>query len=73
MKWNTLRLVICLITSLSISSNAQTKKSGKAIFFDTVANQHNQIFPASGIPSAIKIVLKYSKVVDFNFYELQNR
>lgn len=73
MKWNTLSLVVCLITSFSLYSNAQTQKSEKANFFDTVVNQHNQIFPVSGIPSAIEMVLKYSKVVDFNFYDLQNR
>jgi len=42
------------------------------IFFDTVVNNHNQIFQMSCIPSAIEMILKYYNVVDFDFYDLQN-
>lgn len=54
-----------------IHAKAQTQKNHNYDFFDTVVNNHNQIFQPSGIPSAIEMVLKYCKVVDFNFYDLQ--
>ena len=41
------------------------------IVFDTVINNHNQLFQMSCIPSAVEMILKYYKVVDFDFYGLQ--
>ncbi|MFA4980418.1 MAG: hypothetical protein WC589_23115, partial [Sphingobacterium sp.] len=64
-------LVMLISTAVIFHAKAQTKNNSNYDFFDTVVNNHNQIFPASGIPSAIEMVLKYCKVVDFNFYDLQ--
>jgi hypothetical protein len=64
-------LVMLISTAVIFNAKAQTKNNSNYDFFDTVVNNHNQIFPASGIPSAIEMVLKYCKVVDFNFYDLQ--
>ncbi|MBE8713008.1 hypothetical protein C4F49_04885 [Sphingobacterium sp. KB22] len=62
-----------MIVSISVfHSKAQTRKIDSYDFFDTAVNNHNQIFQSSGIPSAIEMILKYCKVVDFNFYGLQN-
>src|SRR5690606_37172285 len=41
-------------------------------YLDYVVNNHNQIFELSCIPSAVEMILKYYKVVDFDFYDLQN-
>lgn len=66
-------LVILMATSVVLQAKAQTKGNNNYDFFDTVVNNHNQIFQVSGIPSAIEMVLKYCKAVDFNFYDLQNK
>ncbi|MBK5721407.1 hypothetical protein JGH11_11030 [Dysgonomonas sp. Marseille-P4677] len=63
-------LVVIIFTSVSFHLNAQ--KIDNCDFFDSVVNNHNQIFESSCIPSTIEIVLKYCKVVDFDFYDLQN-
>lgn len=65
-------LVMLISTSVIFNSNAQTQKNDNYDFFDSVVNNHNQIFQMSCIPSAIEMVLKYYKVVDFDFYDLQN-
>jgi len=65
-------LVILLCTSVLFHAKAQTKKIDNYDFFDNVVNNHNQIYQPSGIPSAIEMILKYCKAVDFNFYSLQN-
>ncbi|GAA4340634.1 hypothetical protein GCM10023149_52230 [Mucilaginibacter gynuensis] len=65
-------LATLLLTSIVFHSKAQTQKNDNCDFFDTVVNNHNQIFPSSGIPSAIEMILKQCKAVDFNFYNLQN-
>lgn len=72
MKKTLLSLIIFLCTSVIFHLKAQMKQYNSCDFFDTVVNSHNQIFAFSGIPSAIEMVLKYGKVVDFNFYDLQN-
>ncbi|MFD2742398.1 MULTISPECIES: hypothetical protein [Sphingobacterium] len=59
------------MTNTSISK-AQTSNIDSNDFFDTAVNNHNQIFPYSGIPSAIEMVLKDRNAVDQDFYELQN-
>lgn len=70
------RILSSLIMVISISAifqaNAQTRKSNNCDFFDTVVNNHNQIFQMSCIPSAVEMILKYCNVVDFDFYDLQN-
>jgi hypothetical protein len=65
-------LVVLIATSFIHHSNAQTQKSDNPDFFDTVINNHNQLSPMSCIPSAVETVLKYHKVVDLDFYDLQN-
>ena len=65
-------LVILISTSISFHSKAQTHKNDNCDFFDAVINNHDQIFQLSCIPSAVEMVLKYYKVVDFDFYDLQN-
>lgn len=65
-------LVVLLSTSVIFHAKAQTKKTDNYDFFDTVVNNHNQIFQSSCIPSAVEMVLKYYKVVGFDFYDLQN-
>ena len=72
MKKILLTLVMLISTSLIYHLKGQTQKVGNGNFFDTVVNNHNQIFQFSGIPSAVELVLKYCKAVDFNFYNLQN-
>lgn len=68
-----LLLLFFLISAPTVfHSKAQTKKIDNCDFFDTVVNNHNQIFQSSGIPSAIEMVLKHCKAVGFNFYDLQN-
>ncbi|GEM_PF-271692 len=64
-------LILIISASVIIQAKAQTQKNNNYDFFDTVVNNHNQIFGPSGIPSAIEMVLKYCKAVDFNFYDLQ--
>lgn len=64
--------IVLIYTLVGFHSNAQIKNLDKYDFFDSVVNNHNQIYPASGIPSAVEMILKYCKVVDFNFYDLQN-
>ncbi len=65
-------LVLLLSTSVIFHAKAQTQKKDNYDFFDTVVNNHNQIFQLSCIPSAVEMVLKYYKVVGFDFYDLQN-
>ncbi|MEJ5088509.1 hypothetical protein GEO21_00545 [Sphingobacterium faecium] len=65
-------LVIFISTSISFHSKAQTQKNDNFDFFDAVINNHDQIFQLSCIPSAVEMILKYYKVVDFDFYDLQN-
>lgn len=65
-------LVILISTSISFQSKAQTQKNDNCDFFDAVINNHDQIFQLSCIPSAVEMILKYYKVVDFDFYDLQN-
>jgi len=64
-------LVVLILTLVIFDAKGQTQKDNKYDFFDTVVNNQNQIFQASGIPSAVEMVLKYCKAVDFNFYDLQ--
>ncbi|WP_316825548.1 hypothetical protein [Pedobacter miscanthi] len=72
MKKILLSLVVLLSTSVIFHSRAQAQKTDSC-FFNTVVNNHDQIFELSCIPSAVEIILKYYKVVDFDFYELQNK
>lgn len=65
-------IVLIIFTSVSLNLKAQIKKIDNCDFFDSVVNSHNQIFESSCIPSAVEMVLKYCKVVDFDFYDLQN-
>ncbi len=71
MKKILLSLGILISTSLIFHLKAQTQKIDNCDFFDTVINNHDQIFELSCIPSAVEMVLKYYKVVDFDFYDLQ--
>jgi len=70
------RILCSLVLLIAISPNfllkAQTIKDDSCDFFDTVVNNHNQIFQMSCIPSAIEMILKYYNVVDVDFYDLQN-
>lgn len=63
---------VFIYTAIIFNSKAQILKIANCDWFDTVVNNHHQIFPYSGIPSAIELALKYSKAVDVNFYDLQN-
>jgi hypothetical protein len=72
MKKILLSLVVLLSTSVIFHSRAQAQKTD-ICFFNTVVNNHDQIFELSCIPSAVEIILKYYKVVDFDFYQLQNK
>ena len=65
-------LILVIATSPIFLLKAQTIKVDSCDFFDTVVNNHNQIFQMSCIPSAIEMILKYYNVVDFDFYDLQN-
>jgi len=65
-------LILLIATSPIFLLKAQTIKVDSCDFFDTVVNNHNQIFQMSCIPSAIEMILKYYNVVDFDFYDLQN-
>lgn len=65
-------LVVWISTSVIFDSNAQTLKIDNCDFFDAIVNNHDQIFQLSCIPSAVEMVLKYYKVVDFDFYDLQH-
>lgn len=65
-------IVLILFTSVSFHSYAQTQKNDNCDFFDSVVNNHNQIYGPSCIPSTVEMILKYYKVVDFDFYDLQN-
>ena len=65
-------LALFIHTSIVFHSKAQTQKDDDFEFFDTVVNNHNQLFQMSCIPSAVEMILKYHKVVDFDFYNLQN-
>lgn len=71
MKKVLLSLVVLISTSFVFHSKAQTQKDDNLEFFDTVINNHNQLFQMSCIPSAVEMILKYYKVVDFDFYGLQ--
>ncbi|WP_343539560.1 hypothetical protein AB3466_12055 [Sphingobacterium thalpophilum] len=64
-------LVMSISTWVIFQAKGQTEKNIKYDFFDTVVNNHNQVFEVSGIPSAIEMTLKYCKAVGFNFYDLQ--
>ncbi|MDH5828387.1 hypothetical protein [Sphingobacterium faecium] len=72
MKKILLTLVMFISTSVIFHSKAQTQKIDNCDFFDTVVNNHNQLFQLSCIPSAVEMELKYYDVVDFDFYDLQN-
>ena len=65
-------IVVIIFTSVNFHSKAQTQNIDNCDFFDSVVNSHDQIFHFSCIPSAVEMVLKYCKVVDFDFYDLQN-
>lgn len=65
-------LVIFIYTSIIFHAKSQTQENDNCDFFDTVVNNHNQIFQMSCIPSAVEMVLKYYNVVNFDFYDLQN-
>lgn len=65
-------LILLIATSPIFLLKAQTIKVDSCDFFDTVVNNHNQIFQMSCIPSAIEMILKYYNVVDSDFYDLQN-
>ncbi len=65
-------LILVIATSPIFLLKAQTIKVDSCDFFDTVVNNHNQIFQMSCIPSAVEMILKYYNVVDFDFYDLQN-
>ncbi|MBE8713009.1 hypothetical protein [Sphingobacterium hungaricum] len=67
-----LSLILLISTSVIFHSKAQAQKADNGNFFNTVVNNHNQIFEMSCIPSVVEMVLKYYKVVDFDFYDLQN-
>ena len=72
MKKIILSLVVLMSTSVIFHSKAQAQKSDSYDFFDTVVNNHDQIFQLSCIPSAVEMILKYYKAVDLDFYDLQN-
>ena len=65
-------IVVIIFASVNFHSKAQTQKNDDCDFFDSVVNSHDQIFQFSGIPLVVEMVLKYCKVVDFDFYDLQN-
>ncbi|GAA4340629.1 hypothetical protein GCM10023149_52220 [Mucilaginibacter gynuensis] len=65
-------LVVLISTWVIFTSKAQAQKINNCDFFNTVVNNHNQLFQLSCIPSAVEMILKYYKVVDFDFYDLQN-
>ena len=65
-------IIVIILTSVNPHLKAQTQKINDCDFLDSVVNNHNQAFESSCIPSAIEMILKYCKVVDFNFYDLQN-
>lgn len=66
-------LVVLLCTSVIFHSKAQAQKTDSCLLFNTVVNNHDQISEFSCIPSAVEMILKYYQVVDFDFYELQNK
>ncbi|MDR2955407.1 MAG: hypothetical protein LBV43_10030 [Prevotella sp.] len=72
MKKILLSIVVIIFTSANFHLKAQTQKIDNYDFLDYVVNNHNQIFEPSCIPSTVEIVLKYCKVVDIDFYDLQN-
>src|SRR5690606_41293965 len=65
-------LAMLISTPVIFHLKAQSQEVDSCYFFDTVVNNHNQIFQLSCIPSAVEMVLKYYKVVDFDYYDLQN-
>lgn len=65
-------IVVTIFTSVNFYSQAQTQKIDNCDFFDSVVNNHNQIFESSCIPSSVEMILKFCGVVDFDFYDLQN-
>ncbi|MGN7986101.1 hypothetical protein ACTJKC_02115 [Pedobacter sp. 22226] len=67
-----IRLALIVLVSTLFVFQAHAQKKDNCVFFDTVVNSHSQIFPFSGIPSAIEMALKQCKAVDLNFYKLQN-
>lgn len=73
MKKILLGLVALVSTSFIFHAKAQAQQNDNFEFFDTVINNHNQLFQMSCIPSAVEMILKYYKVVDFDFYDLQKQ
>lgn len=73
MKKFLLGLVALISTSFIFHAKAQAQQNDNFEFFDTVINNHNQLFQMSCIPSAVEMILKYYKVVDFDFYDLQKQ
>ena len=66
-------LAVLIFTFGNFKSQAQTQKSEGSDFFNTVVNNHDQLYQLSCIPSAVEMILKYYKVVDFDFYDLQEK
>lgn len=64
-------LVVIMFASVNLPLKAQAQKVDDCDFFDSVVNNHNQIFESSCIPSTVEMVLKYCKVVGSDFYDLQ--
>lgn len=67
-----IRFALIVLIYISFIFQVQAQKKDNCDFFDTVVNNHNQLFQFSGIPSAIEMALKQCKAVDLNFYKLQN-
>lgn len=65
--------IVLISTSFIFQLKAQAQKMHICDFFETVVNNHDQLFQLSCIPSAVEMVLKYHKVVDLDFYDLQNK
>lgn len=65
-------IVVIIFTSANFHLKPQTQKTDDCDFFDYVVNNHNQILETSCIPSSVEMILKYCKVVDIDFYDLQN-
>ena len=72
MKKSTFIIISIILLSTSINLKAQTQSIEKCDFFDSVVNNHDQIYQSSCIPSTVEMVLKYCKMVNFDFYDLQN-
>jgi len=65
-------IVMLIAPFVIFHAKAQIQNIGNSDFFDSVVNNHDQKFQMSCIPSAVEMILKYYKVVDFDFYDLQN-